>query len=188
LSLACNFVSTGFPGFAARIDALGAEARVVRDVVVALFGALVVLADPAARRALAVLTDFALADLAALLFAAEREGREAAAGLRLRVALDRAAGFPFFGTVRDDFLVAFFRAAMALHSTQKIPLPARTTAPTRTLPIVNAIRLELSVLRRERGRERGSKRPINKPLAQKSLGIKGDGASALSRATAALTD
>jgi hypothetical protein len=60
------------------------------------------------------LAGFTFADLAALLFAKDREARDAdAVGLRLRVEV-APAGLLFFATGRDDFLFAFFRAAMAI--------------------------------------------------------------------------
>jgi hypothetical protein len=97
----------------------------VRDFVFTLFGAVAVLVFFAvfvaalARRALSLLADFAFADRAALLFATGRDARDAtAAGLRLRAELDAEDALLFFATVRDDFLLAFFRAAMsqALHA------------------------------------------------------------------------
>ena len=126
----CNFISTDFPGFAALAGSARAEARSVRVFVVALalFDALVVLAAALERRAPSLLPDFAFADRAALLLAADRDGREAeepAAALRLRDGADAADAFPFLETVLDDFLLAFFRAAMAQTlQTQDNPLPA----------------------------------------------------------------
>ena len=114
-----NFVSTGFPGFAAVVGADRPVARAVGDFVVALFGvvvffALVVFFAALARRALTLLPDFAFESLADLLFATDREARDAgAAGLRLRAGLDAVDALLFFAAVRDDFVFAFFRAAMA---------------------------------------------------------------------------
>ena len=99
-------------------------ARVVGDFVVALFGvvvffAFVVVFAALARRALtllpvSVLPDLAFESLADLLFATDREARDAGAvGLRLRAGLDAEDALLFFAAVRDDFVFAFFRAAMA---------------------------------------------------------------------------
>jgi hypothetical protein len=103
--------------------------RAVLVFVVALFDARAVLAAALERRALAVLPDFAFAERAALLLAADRDGREAAAEpattLRLRDGADAADALPFLETVLDDFLFAFFRAAMAKTlQTQDKSLPA----------------------------------------------------------------
>jgi len=79
-------------------------------------GAVLALAEAAERRAIALLLDFAFADRAALLLAADRDGREAeerTTVLRLRDAVDPADALAFFKTVLDAFLVAFLRAAMA---------------------------------------------------------------------------
>ena len=102
--------------------------RAVLVFVVALFDARAVLAAALERRALAVLPDFAFAERAALLLAADRDGREAAepaTTLRLRDGADAADALPFLETVLDDFLFAFFRAAMAKTlQTQDKSLPA----------------------------------------------------------------
>jgi hypothetical protein len=118
-------MSTDFPDFV-----VGA-AHAVRAFVVALapFEARAVLAAALARRALAFLPALAFAERAALLLAADRDGREAAAepatSLRLRDGADAADVLLLLETVLDDFLFAFFRAAMAKTlQTQDKSLPA----------------------------------------------------------------
>jgi hypothetical protein len=117
--------------------------RAVLVFFVALFDARAVLPAALERRALAFLPDFAFAERAALLLAADRDGREAAAEpattLRLRDGADAADALLFLETVLDvletvldvletvldDFLFAFFRAAMAKTlQTQDKSLPA----------------------------------------------------------------
>jgi hypothetical protein len=100
---------------AALTDSRGAAACVF-IVALARLGAVLALAEAAERRAIALLPDFAFADRAALLLAADRDGREAeerTTVLRLRDAVDPADALAFFKTVLDAFLVAFLRAAMA---------------------------------------------------------------------------
>jgi ABC-type nitrate/sulfonate/bicarbonate transport system substrate-binding protein len=95
--------------------AAGDAARVL-IVALARLAALLALAAAAARRETTLLLDFAFADRAALLLAADRDGRDAeepTTDLRLRDAVDRADALAFFETVLDAFLVAFLRAAMA---------------------------------------------------------------------------
>ena len=93
---------------------------------VALFGAfvvffvfvfvlVVVFAVTLGRRAASLLRVFAFAVRVVLRLAAERDERGAgvaAADLRFRDAADPVDALPFFATVREDFPVAFFRAAM----------------------------------------------------------------------------
>jgi hypothetical protein len=91
-------------------------AALVFVVALARLGAVLALAKAAERRVLSLLLDFAFADRAALLLAADRDGRDAGeptTALRLRDAVDPTDAFAFFETVLDAFLVAFLRAAMA---------------------------------------------------------------------------
>ncbi|MGD0641189.1 MAG: hypothetical protein ABSC22_10615, partial [Roseiarcus sp.] len=141
-----NFVSTGLPGFAAVAGSARAGVCATRVFAFALarFGALAALIDALERRPLSLLPDFAFAERAALLLAADRDGREAeelATALRLRGAVDPADALVFFETVLDDFLLAFFRAAMA-HTlqTQDSSAPAQIPDASVEHPIVNAIR------------------------------------------------
>jgi len=101
---------------AARADGGRAKGAAARVFAAALARLGAVLALAAARRAISLLPDFALADRAALLLAVGRDGRAAAAtALRLRDAVDPADALAFFTTVLDAFLVAFLflRAAMS---------------------------------------------------------------------------
>jgi hypothetical protein len=175
-------VSTDFPGFAVVVGAACREARVVRDFVVALFGALVVLAATLARRGLPLLADFALADRAALLFATDREGRDvAAAGLRFREALAVAGALRFLATVRDDFLFAFFRAAMAdVLQTRGFAAGELNDASDKSLGCQRSSPSNLA-LRGAKDRAMGPKAPLINPLARNSRRIKSDNASALTR-------
>jgi hypothetical protein len=122
------------PGFAADAECARAGACPVRgfDAALARFAVWAVLVDALARRVVSLTPDFALAVRAALLLAADRDGRETApalAALRLRGAAVPADAFAFFETVLDDFLLAFFRAAMSqtLQTQGNLPRPLSVT-------------------------------------------------------------
>jgi hypothetical protein len=169
--LTCNFTSTDLPGFAAVAGSARAEALAARVFAVALtlFDALLVLAETLERRALALLPDFAFADRAALPFAADRDGREAGAlatALRLRDRDDLADALVFFETVLDDFLLAFFRAAMAQTlQTQDDSLPAQIRDAGVHRPIVNAVRPRIQRFEEQDNHAGGLKHPINKSFS-----------------------
>ena len=85
-------------------------------VALARLAALSALAAAAARRETTLLPAFAFADRAALLLAADRDGRDGGANRRRPCACgtrSTADALAFFETVLDAFLLAFLRAAMA---------------------------------------------------------------------------
>jgi hypothetical protein len=145
----CNFASIGLPGFAAVAGCARAGACAVRgfDFTLARFAALV---DAPARRTLSFAPDFAFADRAALLLAAGRDGREtadAATALRLRGAAGPEDALVFFETVLDDFLLAFFRAAMVQTLQTRGNVPRRksvTRVPIAQLLTLSALELSAS--------------------------------------------
>ncbi|HEY1941730.1 MAG TPA: hypothetical protein VGH40_06360 [Roseiarcus sp.] len=110
---------------------------------------------------------FTFADLAALLFAKDREARDAdAVGLRLRVEVAPAAGLLFFATGRDDFLFAFFRAAMAIVLHAREFVAAETNTPAQNSRLLTQF-ASVSALQGAKGWCNGRKDPINKPFSTK---------------------
>ncbi|MGD1035601.1 MAG: hypothetical protein ABR878_00060 [Roseiarcus sp.] len=147
------------------------------------------MAEALGRRALSLLPDFALVDRAALLLTADRDDREAeepATTLRLRGGADPGDALVFFATVLDDFLLAFFRAAMAQTlQTQDASSPAQILNAGARRPIVNAVDPQAQRFEEQNNRLRDPKAPLTKPLAQISRRIKDDRALALTRDPAA---